>query len=474
MTDTKFLGNTLFIDKRQKFPGEMCVLESREADLFRSMAIIGLILGLSCISANAQIDRISVADGGVEANGGSDYPAVSDDGRIIAFQSNADNLVAGDTNTWTDVFVHDVATGTTELISLQPNGNETPGFSMRPSISDDGRFVAFEGKSAVSFVSLAAVADRQAGTVEHFLPRTLGGGAAAPRFAQSEPGISGSGQFIALRALDEFFDLWPASIRPPNDDNNSAIDVYVYDRATQPTPPLERSSRDSLGVELDADSRWPSLSDDGRFVVFMSYSDGLVSDSNEQPDVFLKDRQTGLLELISTADGIGTGNGASFNPEVSADANVIAFRSDASDLVPGDSNERWDIFVRRRDTATTERISVASDGTQANHHSMEASISDDGRFVVFRSMASNLVPGDGNQRDDIFLHDRSTGQTVRVGQPATGESNGHSFNPVISGDGAWVLFVSYADNLVPDDSNGESDIFRTPNPLYSVRVGEGR
>jgi len=448
------------------------VLESGEIDLFRSMTIIGIILGLSCISANAQIDRISVADGGVEANGGSDQPAVSDNGQVIAFRSNASNLVAGDTNGWSDVFVRNLSAGTTAIVSLQPDGSETPDFSSRPSISDHGRFVAFEGKSPVNNQIQAALADLQNGTVVHLLPREENNVPVPAHQAQVELEISGNGQFVGLRSRDTFSDVWPPSIRPPADDQNSAFDVFVYDRVTAPTPALERISRDSAGSGSDADSRRPALSDDGRIVAFMSYSEILSSDGNNRPDIFVKDRQTGVLERISSPDGVVVADGASFNPAVSADADVVAFRSEASNLVSGDSNGRWDIFARVRSSATTERISVASDGAQANHNSLEASVSDDGRFVTFRSMASNLVAGDNNRRDDIFVHDRVEDLTARVGQPPGGESNGHSANPKISGDGAWIVFVSEASNLVPGDDNASRDVFRAPNPLFATREGE--
>jgi len=277
---------------------------------------------------------------------------------------------------------------------------------------------------------------------------------------------------VGLRSRDTFSDVWPPSIRPPADDQNSAFDVFVYDRVTAPTPALERISRDSAGSGSDADSRRPALSDDGRIVAFMSYSEILSSDGNNRPDIFVKDRQTGVLERISSPDGVVVADGASFNPAVSADADVVAFRSEASNLVSGDSNGRWDIFARVRSSATTERISVASDGAQANHNSLEASVSDDGRFVTFRSMASNLVAGDNNRRDDIFVHDRVEDLTARVGQPPGGESNGHSANPKISGDGAWIVFVSEASNLVPGDDNASRDVFRAPNPLFATREGE--
>jgi len=227
-------------------------------------------------------------------------------------------------------------------------------------------------------------------------------------------------------------------------------------------------SRLTTGDELDADSRGPAISEDGSLLAFMTYSELVLNDANSRPDIVLKDLQSGILELISLTPGGDAGNGGSFNPAISADADAIAFRSEADNLVAGDTNARWDIFVRDRAAGTTTRVSVASDGSQGNHHSMEASISDDGRFVAFRSLASNLVTDDDNNRADIFVHDRNTGQTAIVSRPPGGQADGHSANPVISGNGQWIAFESDATNLVAADTNQARDIFRVANPLWSA------
>lgn len=428
---------------------------------------IAALMALQILPAGAQVERISVADGGGEANGDSYQAAISDDGTVIAFRSNADNLVAGDTNGWTDIFVRDLGAGTTERVSLQPDGSESPTFSKRSSLSGDGRIVVFESTNPAERVLVTAVTDRQAGTTVYLLPRVVNGSPAAPNIARLEPVISGDGRFIAFRSLDEFQNAHPSDVRPVDDDSNNAFDIFVYDFDTQPTPPLQRVSRLTAGNELDADSRRPAISEDGSQVAFMTYSELVINDANSRPDIVLKDRQSGVLEVISLTPGGDTGNGGSFNPAISADANVVAFRSEAGNLISGDTNAHWDIFVRDRTAGTTARVSVASDGSQANHHSMEASISDDGRFVAFRSLASNLVADDDNDRADIFVHDRDTAETVLVSRPPVGLSNGHSANPAISGDGHWIAFESDATNLGASDSNDARDIFRVANPLWS-------
>jgi len=427
-------------------------------------ALVWLLVAVA--PTNAQIERISVADDGAQANADSYEAAISDNGSIVAFRSNADNLVADDTNDWTDVFVRDLAAGTTIRVSLQPEGSETPAYSRLPSVSDDGGIVAFEGRVATSGVTLTAVYDATAGTVEHLLPREVSGSPSRPIKARLQPALSGNGRFVAFHSKSTFQDAYPASVRPPDDDNNVTFDVFVFDISTDPRPPLERVSRDSSGDEGRGDSASVTLSDDGNVVAFHSYADDLVADDlNGHQDAFVRFRDAETTLMVSVTPSGLPGNGGSLRPFISGNGDFVAFRSQASDLVAGDTNGHWDIFVRDVTTDTTERVSIASDGTESNHDSFEPGLSDDGRFVVFRSMAANLVPGDANARADVFVHDRATGATARVSKPVTGESDGHSYNPVISGDGAWIVFESDATHLVADDTNGARDIFRAPNPL---------
>lgn len=428
-----------------------------------------LVTAWSIGHAGADVERISIAADGAQATRDSYRAAISDDGAVIAFHSNADNLVAGDTNDWTDVFVRDLAGGTTIRVSLQPDGSETPAYSRLPSVSDDGSIVAFEGRVATSGVTLTAVYDATAGTVEHLLPREVNGGPGTPVKARLQPALSGDGRFVAFHSKATFQGAYPASVRPPDDDNNVTFDVFVFDISTDPRPPLERVSRDSSGDEGRGDSASATLSDDGNVVAFDSFADDLVADDlNGHEDAFVRFRggsSAGTTLMVSVTPSGIPGNGDSLRPFVSGDGNFVAFRSQASDLVAGDTNGHWDIFVRDLAAGTTQRVSVSSADAEADHDSFEPGLSDDGRFVVFRSMAANLVPGDANARADVFVHDRDTGATARVSKPVTGESDGHSYNPVISGDGAWIAFESDATNLVADDTNGARDIFRAPNPL---------
>ncbi|MCS6908422.1 MAG: hypothetical protein RML93_11150, partial [Anaerolineales bacterium] len=206
----------------------------------------------------------------------------------------------------------------------------------------------------------------------------------------------------------------------------------------------------------------PSLSADGRYVAFESSAPDLVlGDTNGKWDIFVRDRQTGTTKLVSTGFGLlGPANGNSFNSAISADGRYVAFESIASNLVPGDTNNKRDIFVRDLQTNTTGRVSVSTGGSQANDHSYNPAISADGRYVAFWSDASNLVPNDTNGVSDIFVHDRQTGETRRVSVSSTGvQANMVSYFPSISADGRYVAYNSIASNLVSGDSNGEFDVF---------------
>src|SRR4028118_2264462 len=228
-------------------------------------------------------------------------------------------------------------------------------------------------------------------------------------------------------------------------------------------------SVDSAGNLGDSDSYIPSISADGRFVVFQSSASNLVpGDTNDETDIFVRDRLTNTTTLVSLDSAGNQANNGSSRPSISADGRFVAFESYASNLVPGDTNNSpdsfltRDIFVRDTLTNTTTRVSLDSAGNQANDGSDSASISPAGRFVAFDSRASNLVPGDTNNINDIFVRDTLTNTTTRVSVDSAGnQGNGSSFfgTPSISADGRFVAFNSTASNLVPGDTNSSTDMF---------------
>jgi Tol biopolymer transport system component len=204
-----------------------------------------------------------------------------------------------------------------------------------------------------------------------------------------------------------------------------------------------------------------ALNADGNLVVFSTSSAGfLPAPPLGAPQVFMKNLQTGALTLVSQNDAGERGNDISSMPSVSADGRFVAFLSRASNLVPNDTNVVPDVFVRDLRTGSTKRVSVDSAGVEADDYSVYPSISGNGRFVAFRSNATNLIVGDTNATDDIFVHDLATGASERVSVDSAGvEANFYSTDPAVSADGRVVAFVTIADNLVGGDTNKVEDVF---------------
>ncbi|MEP6516621.1 calcium-binding protein [Microcoleus vaginatus] len=359
------------------------------------------------------INRVSVDSAGNQAIGRSLFPSISANGRFVAFTSNASNLVPGDTNNDFDIFVRDLLTNTTTRVSVDSAGNQGNNRSFDPSISADGRFVAFTSDAS---------------------------------------------------------NLVPG-------DTNSSEDIFVRDLLTNTTT---RVSVDSAGNQGNNRSGAPSISADGRFVAFSSDASNLVlGDTKDNEDIFVRDLLTNTTTRVSVDSAGNSGNNRSFIPSISANGRFVAFQSEASNLVPGDTNNNIDVFVRDTITNTTTRVSVDSAGNQARGISALASISADGRFVAFLSDAFNLVPGDTNNSRDFFVRDLSTNTTTRVSVDSAGnQANNNSWNlPSISGDGRFVAFTSDASNLVLGDTNNSRDIFMrdlSTNTTTRVSVsGEG-
>jgi hypothetical protein len=425
--------------------------------------IATVVFAAMAATASSQVtERVSVDSSGAQADAGSVFQSISADGRYVAFTSYASNLVGGDTNGTSDIFVHDRATGLTERVSVDSSGAEGNDYSDWPSISSDGRLVAFE--SAAS--NLVAgdtngcvdvfVHDRQTGITERVSVDSSGeeGG-----WESSGPVISADGQIVA------FFSF--ASNLVANDTNGYS-DVFVHNRSTGST---ERVSVDSAGAEGDDSSGGSdgsfglATSADGRFVAFASSASNLVAgDSNGTWDIFVRDRSTGLTERVSVdSSGVqaNADSGLQDGASISADGRIVAFSSYATNLVAGDTNATSDVFIHDRSTGLTDRVSVDSSGAQGNEGGWQTTISADGLIVAFESGSSNLVPNDTNGYGDVFTHDRSTGFTMRVSVDSSGAQANDDFSerPAISADGRFVAFDSWASNLVVSDSNGTWDVF---------------
>lgn len=264
-----------------------------------------------------------------------------------------------------------------------------------------------------------------------------------------EPAISASGRFVVFES--DAPDL-------VGGDDNGTFDVFVRDRRRTLT---ERVSVSSTGQEANAESSQAAISGDGRFVAFQSAASNLVGgDTNGTVDVFIRDRRADTTTRVSVSSSGRQGDGRSADPAVSSNARFVTFASAATTLAPGDTNAELDVYLRDRWRGTTSRISVTSSGLQGDGGSTDPAVSDGGRFVVFHSLARNLVEGNGNGTRDIFLRDRQRGTTTRINVAPTGaDANQRTTDPMISGTGRHVMYGSLATNLVRGDTNGVRDQF---------------
>jgi Tol biopolymer transport system component len=396
--------------------------------------------------------RASTATDGGQANGASFVPAISADGRYVAFYSDASNLVLGDTNGARDVFVRDLQTGETTRVSVSSSGAEANGDSFAPALSADGRYVAFSSSASnlvdgdTNDANDIFVRDRQANTTTRV---SVGSDGSQANGGSDAPSLSGDGRLVAFAST---------ASNIVNGDVNNLRDAFVYDRQTGTAVDVSVNTDGTLG---DLESATPVLSADGKFVAYQSFADNLIADDeNEGADIFVRDLTANTTERVSEYTGHYEGEGDSQRPSISADGRYVAFDSDDWDLVWGDTNDSFDVFVNDRATTVTTRVSVDDSGTQTNGDSFRPSISADGRYVAYYSEASNLVPGDSNGSTDVFVDDRRSGATKRVSVAAAGqEASGDSVRPAIDGSGHLAAFESDASNLVPGDTNGFTDVF---------------
>jgi Tol biopolymer transport system component len=339
-------------------------------------------------------ERVSISSAGVESNNSAYSPSISSSGRFITFQSSASNLVEGDTNQRTDIFVYDRDTHKVERISVNNSGSQGNGDSFPPSISGDGRYVTFQSAASnlvandTNNESDIFVYDRDDNSIERVSVDSNG---TEGNGVSSSPHLSADGRYVTFSSF---------ASNLVNGDTNSRSDIFVYDRETHII------KRISLGGELtegNSSSITPRISADGRYVTFESKANNLViNDTNSESDVFVYDRDTGKVERASINNEGQEGNGNSSAPSISADGRFIVFTSKATNLVSRDKNDESDIFIHDRTTGKTKRVSVGSAGKESNGFSLVPRISADGQYVTFESSANNLVSNDANEKNDIF------------------------------------------------------------------------
>lgn len=394
-------------------------------------------------------------------------PSISADGRLIAFQSEATNLHPDDTDgglPGRDVFVRDAEANTTELVSRAAGvaGAKGNGESGPPAISADGRFVAFASEASnlhpddTDAVWDIFVRDLRTNTVT-LASRATGAAGAKGDGDAGYAAISADGRFVAFSS--EATNLDP-------DDADDTDDVYVRDLETNTTTLVSRAGG-IAGAKSDGFSYQPALSADGGVVAFVSQAANLHPDDGDgDPSIFVRDLQASTTTLASRATGAAGANadGGSLRPDISDDGRVVAFMSQSDNLDPDDDGDRdQDVFVRDLASSTTTLVSRAdgATGASANRYSAEPTLSADGRLVAFESEGSNLHPDDGDGRYDVFVRDVGANTTTLVSRDQAGsKGNSDSYHSTMSPDGRFVAFASYATNLHPDDGDTTLDVYR--------------
>jgi TolB protein len=329
--------------------------------------------------------RVSVGLGGAEADGDSTEPSISADGRDVAFTSDATNLVKGDANGASDVFLWDRETGGILRVSVSSLGGDAAGWSWQPSVSADGKVVSFlsdapdlvpgDGNGyADVFVS-----DRRAGPPRTTLVSGAPSGAPTDGGAWQQALSADGGTVVFVSDASNLV----------ADDGNQASDVFVHERASGRTT-LE--SRGSDGAVGDGWSYYPAVSADGGVVAFDSLASNFVPNDGERPDIFVRDRRAGRTTLASVSASGGKAAAASFAPSLSGDGRYLAFDSGAANLVPLDANKGGsDVFVRDLAAARTTLVSVGAAGLTQFDQSYNAAISGDGNQVAFVGLTD--LPG---------------------------------------------------------------------------------
>ncbi len=398
-----------------------------------SNRIISLLSALTIVLAFLPVSGASAQTSGEQGNGQSEEATVSADGRYVAFQSDATNLVPGDSNGLRDAFVRDRTNAVTQRVSLSSSGTQANGFVDNPQISPDGRYVVFEA-GATNLVS------GDSNGVEDVFVRDLTSGTTS-RVSLSSSGAQGNAvsEHAHMSSDGRYVVFESEATNLVSSDTNAAQDIFVRDRSLGTTT---RVSTSSSGSQANGFSAEPVISPDGRYVGFHSAATNLVSnDSNDDWDIYVKDLSGGAVVRASLSSNENQTTERSANAWLSDQALQIAFESDATNLVWGDTNGVKDIFVRDRIATTTERASVSSSESQANQSSQWPSISSNGGYVAFESFATNLVSGDANGSRDVFLRDRSAGTTTRVSVSSSGqEANGPSTVGMVAGGGGHVVF----------------------------------
>lgn len=347
--------------------------------VFALTLLLALPVSLSASVGGHSVEVVSTSSSSAIADATCHHPSITADGSKVAFRSTADNLVPGDTNGVEDVFIKDIETGAIIMASTTENGEPAKGGSQEPTISGDGSYI--------TFISNAT---------------------------NLTPGVSGGSLQVFVKNLQ--------------------------------TGEVKLASANGQGEEGDGASEKTVISADGRFVAFSSNAANLVpGDTNGTLDVFLRDNETGSLTLVSASPEGQPGNGPSgynYGPSISADGRYVAFGSGAANLLPSDTDDVQDIFVKDTQSGGLELASVTQEGVKGNDLSLGPTISADGSRVLFRTFATNLSAVQGERRSDVYLKDLNNGSLTLVSTDGEGQRiDKGGYDPAIAGDGMSAAFV---------------------------------
>lgn len=426
--------------------------------LLSLVSIVGISLSIG-LATRADQQRVTVAGtsslslqlvsrgwDGTVADGDSQNSEISADGRFLTFASLATNLTPGDTNQQQDIFVY--ARETEQLMNVTVGAN---GASAEPALSADGRFVVFESLATnlvaedTNNVQDVFLYDRALDMMELVSVATSGATANGPSFY---PAVSSDGRYVAFASLARNLVI---------SDTNLFLDIYVRDRELGVT---ELVTLGYDGAPSNGGSYYPALSDDGRYVVFYSDAGNLVVEDGPYSDVFVYDRQMGAMTQVSTRAGGGAANGSSYLPDIAGDGRFIAFTSEASNLVVGDMNGSYDVFLFDQQTAETTLLSQTTTGAPGNGDSLVPYLSANGRYLTYFSYANNLAVNDNNGQADAFWLDRENGTLWLLSQTDVGAAgNGETTFTVVAADGQTAVFESAATDLTAEATNGQRNIF---------------
>ena len=410
-----------------------------------------LLAATSPAALAGKTELANVNSAGVQGNDQSSWPAISGNGAVVAFQSVASNLAAGDKNDSSDIFVRNRVTGTTVRASVSSGGAEANDYCSSPIISKEGRRVAF-----YSFATNLVPNDTN-GRPDVFVRDLEAGTTVRASVGPGGQQLEGTSSLMAVSADARLVVFW---LQEDLGDDRFRDTVMTRDLRAGTTVV---ESRNAKGEPANAQFSEVRMTPDGRYLAFDSGATNLVPGVRAgSSNVYLRDRAAGTFALVNVRPDGGPSVGEAITVGLSADGNLVAFGSTADDLVPGGgAGGRLVPFVRDMRAGKTTRLAITPPGVEPNGDTYVYGMSGDGRRVLLLSYASNLLPGDVNGEPDVFVHDRQTGETVLASARANGSfaRKGSSDLSAISLDGRWVAFESDASTLVPNDTNRAPDVF---------------